>query len=175
MKTSRTTTLLAVAFGLLMAGCGGSVAKAPAVTPTPIPTPTPSPTPSAVDTSKMIISIDSTFIKTVSVGSSTDFTLDIEDVGTVDVPFLSILFNAGDRFLDIYTITSSKPCTIDTNISGLACGKLAQGTHLMLTITAKPKTAGSYVFKFSITNYKQILKEADGNEYVYSWTQTVSS
>jgi hypothetical protein len=173
VKTSR-TALLAVAFGLLMVGCGGSVAKTPAATPIPTPTPTPSPIPSPVDTSKMIISIDSTFIKTVSVGSSTDFTLDIQDVGAVDIPYLSILFNAGDRFLDIYTITSSTPCTIDTVISGLACGKLAQGTHLMLTITAKPKTAGSYVFKFSVTNYKQILKEGDGNQYVYSWTQTVN-
>jgi hypothetical protein len=123
----------------------------------------------------MIISIDSTFIKTVSVGSPTDFTMDIQDVGTVDIPYLSILFNAGDRFLDIYTITSSKPCTLDTNITGLACGKLAAGAHLTLTITAKANTAGSYVFKFSVTNYKQILKEADGNQYVYSWTQTVSS
>jgi hypothetical protein len=101
--------------------------------------------------------------------------MDIQDVGTVDIPYLSILFNAGDRFLDIYAITSSKPCTIDTNITGLACGNLAAGAHLALTITAKPKTAGSYVFKFSVTNYKQILKEADGNQYVYSWTQTVNS
>ena len=169
---------MAVVFGVLMVGCGGSVAQnPPASTPTPIPTPvpSPSPTPSPVDVSKMIISIDSTFIKTVTVGSSTDFTLDIADVGAVDIPYLSILFNSGDRFLDIYTITSSTPCTIDTNISGLACGKLAQGAHLMLTNTAKPKTAGNYVFKFSVTNYKQILKEADGNQYVYSWTQTVSS
>ena len=45
----------------------------------------------------------------------------------------------------------------------------------MLTITAKPKTAGNYVFKFSVTDYKQILKEADGNQYVYSWTQTVNN
>jgi hypothetical protein len=175
LKTSW-TTLLAVAFTLLLVGCGGTVAQTPpASTPTPIPTPIPSPTPSPVDVSKMIISIDSTFIKTVAVGTSTDFNLDIQDVGTVDIPYLSILFNSGDRFLDIYTITSSSPCTIDTNISGLACGKLALGTHLTLTITAKPKTAGSYVFKFSVTNYKQILKEADGNQYVYSWTQTVSS
>jgi hypothetical protein len=176
LKTSR-TTLLAVAFGFLLVGCGGTVAQTPATSPTPIatPVPSPSPIPSPVDVSKMIISIDSTFIKTVAVGSSTDFNLDIQDVGTVDIPYLSILFNAGDHFLDIYTVTSSTPCTIDTVISGIACGRLAQGAHLVLTITAKPNTAGSYVFKFSVTNYKQILKEADGNQYVYSWTQTVSS
>ena len=123
----------------------------------------------------MKISIDSTFIKTVKVGSSTDFDVDIQDVGSDDIPYLTLLFDSGDRFLDTYTIASAGPCNLDTGIAGLACGKLAVGAHLKFTITATPKKAGSYVFKFHVTDYKQILDEVDGNQYVYSWTQTVTS
>jgi hypothetical protein len=165
------STLLAIAFGILAVACGGTIAHAPAATPIP----TPSPTPSPVDISKMKISIDSTFIRSVKVGSSTDFDLDIQDVGTDDIPYLTLLFDTGDRCLDTYTISSAGPCKLDAGIAGLACGKLAVGTHLKFTISATPRTAGSYIFKFHVSDYKQILEEADGNQYVYSWTQTVTS
>ncbi|HVD46802.1 MAG TPA: hypothetical protein VNG70_05920 [Candidatus Limnocylindria bacterium] len=170
MNASR-STLLAIAFAVALVACGGSVSKAPAASPIP----TPSPTPSPVDTSKMKIAIDSTFIKTVKVGDSTDFDLDIQDVGTDDIPYLTLLFDTGDRFLDTYTIASAGPCKLDTGIAGLACGKLAAGNHLKFTIAATPNKAGSFVFKFHVSDYKQILDEADGNQYVYSWTQTVTS
>jgi hypothetical protein len=169
--TAPRSTLVAIACTFLLVACGGSVSKAPVASPIP----TPSPTPSPVDTAKMKIAIDSTFIKTVKVGSSTDFDLDIQDVGTDDIPYLTLLFDTGDRFLDVYTISAAGTCKVDTQIAGLACGKLAVGAHLKFTISGTPKTAGSYVFKFHVTDYKQILDEADGNQYVYSWTQTVTS
>ena len=123
----------------------------------------------------MKISIDSTFIKTVPVGESTDFKLDIQDVGTVDIPDLYLVFDAGDRFLDKYTIKSSGSCRLDPIVTGLACGKLAIGTHLKFTITGTPKSAGDFVFKFHVDEYKTPLYEADGTQYVYSWTQTVTA
>jgi hypothetical protein len=123
----------------------------------------------------MKISIDSTFIKSVPVGQSTDFALDIQDVGTVDIPDLYLIFDAGDPFLDKYTIKSSGSCRLDPNVTGLACGRLATGTHLKLTITGTPKSSGDFVFKFHVDQYKTPLYEADGTQYVYSWTQTVTA
>jgi hypothetical protein len=140
-----------------MVACGGSVGTV------------------TVDTSKMKISIASTFTGSVPVGSPTDFNMDITDVGTVDIPNLSILFDTPDRFLDKYTVKSAGPCKVDTGLPGLACGKLAHGAELKFTITAQPKGAGSFVFKFHVANNKAPLNEADNNLYVYSWTQTVTA
>jgi len=60
----------------------------------------------------MKIQIDSTFIKSVPVGQSTGFDLDIQDVGTVDIPDLYLIFDAGDRFMDKYTIQSAGSCAV---------------------------------------------------------------
>jgi hypothetical protein len=124
----------------------------------------------------MKVAIDSTYHKTPKVGTSTTFDVDIQDVGTADIPNLYVAFNLGtDRFLDIYSVESAGPCQVDSNVPGLACGKLAQGSHLMFTIKATPKTAGSYVFKFTVNQYKTILSQDDGEQYDYTWTQTISS
>src|SRR5665213_485095 len=173
--SSTRTTLGAAAALLLMAACGSTGGTASKVTPA-VGTPSPAAvTPSPIDTTNMKISVDSTFIKTVTVGTSTNFDMDIQDVGTDDIPNLTILFDAGDPFLDRYTVQTSGPCTVDTTIAALTCGTLAHGTHLKFTISATPTLAGSYVFKWHVANVKQILNEADDNQYVYSWTQTVSS
>jgi hypothetical protein len=171
--SSTRTTLGAAAALLLMAACGSTGGTAGKVTPAAVTPAAASPSP--VDTTNMKISVDSTFIKTVTVGTSTDFDMDIQDVGTDDIPNLTILFDAGDPFLDRYTVQTSGPCTLDNTIAGLTCGKVAHGTHLKFTISATPTLAGSYVFKWHVANVKQILNEADDNQYVYSWTQTVSS
>jgi hypothetical protein len=123
----------------------------------------------------MLISVDSTFTDNVPVSVSTTFDLDIQDVGTADIPNLDLAFNAGDLFMDKYKIESADPCRIDTNLPGLACGLLSQGAHLKFTIKATPKVAGSFVFKFHIDQYKTPLYETNGTQYVYSWTQTVTS
>ena len=52
---------------------------------------------------------------------------------------------------------------------------MATGTHLKFTVKATPKNTGSFVFKFHVDQYKTPLYEADGTQYVYSWTQTVTS
>jgi hypothetical protein len=144
--------------GLLMVACGGS-----------------SGTTAVVDTSKMMVSFESTFIKSVQVGNPTDFNLDVKDVGTVDIPNLDLLFDDGDRFLDKYTVTSAGSCKVDKGLPGLACGKLAHGAELKFVVTAQPKSAGDFVLKFHIANNKTRLHEADDNEYEYSWSQTVTS
>lgn len=160
--------LAAIVVGILVVACGSSP-KTAAVTPSPLPSP------SATDTKNMLIKIDSTFIKSVPVGQSTDFDLDIQDVGTVDIPDLYLIFDAGDHFLDKYTIQSAGSCRLDAAVTGLACGKVATGTHLKFTIKATPKSSGDFVFKFHVDEYKTPLYEADGTQYVYSWTQTVTS
>ena len=162
--------LAAIAVVLIVVACG----RAPATATIPTPSPT-LPTPSPTDTTKMIIAIDSTFIKSVPVSVSTTFDLDIQDVGTVDIPNLYLIFNAGDLFLDKYTIQSAGSCRLDVAVSGLACGALTTGTHLKFTINATPKVTGSFVFKFHVDQYKTPLYEADGTQYVYSWTQTVTT
>lgn len=157
MSISR-STFFAVAVGLLMVACGGSIG-----------------TVKTVDTTNMKISVDSTFIKSVQVGTDTDFDVTIKDVGTDDIPNLSVLFDGGDRFMDKYAVKSAGSCKVDKGLPGLACGKLAHGSELKITITAQPSAAGDFVFKFHVANNKQILNQADDNEYVYSWTQTVTS
>ncbi|HEY8798939.1 MAG TPA: hypothetical protein VIO85_13870 [Candidatus Dormibacteraeota bacterium] len=122
----------------------------------------------------MKISVDSSFVESVPVGHSTDFDLNIGDVGTVDIPDLYLIFDSGDLFMDKYTIQSAGPCRVDPTVTGLACGKVAVGTHLKFTIKATPKNTGNFVFKFSVDQYKTPLYEADGTQYVYSWTQAVT-
>ena len=155
--TNFRSTFLAASVGLLTVACGGSIGTV------------------TVDTTNMKISVDSTFTASVPNGSPTGFDLDIKDVGTADIPNLNILFNDGDRFLDKYTVGSAGSCKVDTSLPGLSCGKLAHGADLKFTVTATPKSAGSFVFKFQVAENKQILKQADNNIYVYSWTQTVTS
>jgi hypothetical protein len=158
-----------IAVGFLVAACGSSPA---AVVPTPSP---PLPSPSPTDTKSMKISIASTFIASVPAGVSTNFDLDIQDVGTVDIPNLYLIFDAGDLFMDKYTLESAGPCRVDAAIAGaLACGPLAQGAHLKFTIKGTPKNQGNFVFKFHVNQYKTHLYEADGTQYVYSWTQSVT-
>jgi hypothetical protein len=162
--------LALVAVGFFAVACGSSPGTAKAPTPSPA-----LPTPSTVDTKNMKIAVDSTFIKTVPVAVSTGFDLDIQDVGTVDIPNLYLIFDAGDHFLDKYTIESAGTCRVDTAVSGLACGSVAKGTHLKFTINATPKVTGNFVFKFHVNQYKTPLYEADGTQYVYSWTQSVTT
>jgi len=159
VKTSR-SILIAAAVGLFTVACGGSVGTV---------------APSPVDTSKMMVSIDSTFTRSVPVGSPTDFEIDVKDVGTVDIPSLTIIFDDGDRFMDNYTVKSAGTCKVDKALPGLACGKVATGADLKVTVTAQPSKAGSFVFKFHLANNKQRLHQSDDNEYVYSWTQTVTA
>ncbi|HEY8839126.1 MAG TPA: hypothetical protein VIO80_00495 [Candidatus Dormibacteraeota bacterium] len=164
--------LAAIAVGFLVVACGSS----PGTATVPTPTLSSLPTPSSVDTKNMKILIASTFIRSVSVGQSTGFDLDIQDVGTVDIPNLYLIFDAGDLFMDKYTIQSAGTCRVDPAVTGgLACGTLAVGSHLKFTINATPKAAGSYVFKFHVDQYKTRLYEADGTQYFYSWTQTVTT
>ena len=80
--------LAAIAVGVLAVACGGSSGTAV------VPTPSPLPSPSPVDTKNMKISIASTFVPSVPVAVSTGFDLDIQDVGTVDIPNLYLVFDA---------------------------------------------------------------------------------
>lgn len=123
----------------------------------------------------MKISINSTFTNSVPVGVSTAFDIDVQDVGTVDIPNLYLVFDAGEHFLDKYTIDSAGRCHLDTKVAGLACGKLATGAHLVMTINATPRVIGDFVFKFHVDQYETPLYEADGTQYVYSWAQSVTS
>jgi hypothetical protein len=123
----------------------------------------------------MKIAVDSTYHKTPKVGNQTTFDMDIQDVGTVDIPNLYLAFNLADRFLDSYSVDSAGPCQLDSTIPGLACGRLAQGAHLTFTIKATPKAAGSFVFRFTVNQYKTILSQSDGEQYDYTWTQTIST
>ena len=159
MRTTR-SLLSAIAAGFLMVACGGSVGTV---------------TPSPVDTSKMMVKTESTFTLSVPVGSPTDFDIDVKDVGTVDIPNLTIIFDDGDRFMDDYTIKSAGSCKVDKALPGLACGKVATGADLKFTLTAQPLKAGNFVFKFHLANDKKRLHQSDDNEYVYSWTQTVTA
>jgi hypothetical protein len=166
------SVLAAIAVGFLVVACGSS----PGTATVPTPTPSPLPTPSTTDTKNMKILIASTFIRSVPVGQSTGYDLDIQDVGTVDIPNLYLVFDAGDHFMDKDTIQSAGTCRVDPAVTGgLACGKLAVGSHLKFTINATPKNTGDFVFKFHVDQYKTPLYEADGTQYVYSWTQTVTS
>jgi hypothetical protein len=42
-------------------------------------------------------------------------------------------------------------------------------------MTARPKDAGNFTFKFHVGDNHLDLDEADGEGYTYSWTQTIGS
>jgi hypothetical protein len=125
------------------------------------------------DNSNMAISFDSASHKTVIVGQLTDFDLTIDNVGKADIPKLGIMFDDGDRFLDHYTVVSSGSCAVDKALPGLSCGALTQGKELKFTMTAQPRSAGNFTFKFHIANGGLYLNEADGKGYTYNWQQTI--
>jgi hypothetical protein len=80
------------------------------------------------DTSR-VISEDSDYVATVTVGRITTFDFTIKDVGTADIPSLGIMFDDGDHFLDHYTVIKASPCTVNKDLPGLDCGLLAQGRN----------------------------------------------
>jgi len=126
------------------------------------------------DTSRAI-SEDSDYVATVTVGRMTTFDFTIKDVGTADIPSLGIMFDDRDHFLDHYTVIKAGPCTVNKDLPGLDCGLLAQGKELKFSMTAQPRNAGNFTFKYHIANGGLYLNEADGKGYTYSWTQTILS
>ena len=42
-------------------------------------------------------------------------------------------------------------------------------------MTAQPRDAGSFTFKFHVGDTGLYLDEANGQGYIYSWTQTITS
>jgi len=99
----------------------------------------------------------------------------VKNVGTTRITNLTILFDDGDHFLDHYTVLTSGPCTVEKSLPGLACGPLAPGSEVQFTMTAQPRDAGNFTFKFHIGDNSLYLKEANGEEYSYSITQTIVS
>lgn len=128
---------------------------------------------SSGDTANMAIAVGSASHKTVFVGKLTDFDLSIKNVGMVDIPSLAVLFDDGDKFLDDYTVVTSGTCTVNKDLPGLACGSLAKGAELKFNMTAQPRKAGNFTFKFHIGNGGRYLNETDGKGYTYSWQQVV--
>jgi len=127
------------------------------------------------NTSKTAISTDSQYRGTAIVGVVSDFDISVKNGGTTDIANVTILFDDGDRFLDHYTVLTSGPCTVDKSLPGLSCGPLAHGDELKFTMTAQPRDAGNFTFKFHIGDGKLWLDEADGKGYAYSWTQAIVS
>jgi hypothetical protein len=123
----------------------------------------------------MAISFDSASHKAAIVGLLSEFDVTIGNVGKADIPNLGIMFDDGDRFLDHYTVVTSGSCTVDKSLPGLACGLLAQGKELKFTMTAQPRDAGNFTFKFHVANGGVYINEGDGKGYTYSWTQTILS
>jgi hypothetical protein len=64
---------------------------------------------------------------------------------------------------------------VEKSLPGLACGPLAPGSEVQFTMTAQPRDAGNFTFKFHIGDNSLYLKEANGEEYSYSITQTIVS
>ena len=112
---------------------------------------------------------------TASVGARSDFDFTVKNVGTTRITNLTILFDDGDHFLDHYTVLTSGPCTVEKSLPGLACGPLAPGSEVTFTMTAQPRDAGSFTFKFHVGDHSLYLDEANGQGYIYSWTQTITS
>ena len=125
--------------------------------------------------SSTAISIDSHYSPTATVGAPSDFDFTVKDVGTTHITNLTILFDDGDHFLDHYTVLTSGPCTVEKSLPGLACGPLAPGSEVTFTMTAQPRDAGSFTFKFHVGDTGLYLDEANGQGYIYSWTQTITS
>jgi membrane associated rhomboid family serine protease len=125
--------------------------------------------------SSTAISIDGRYSPTATVGAPSDFPFTVKNVGTTRIANLTILFDDGDHFLDHYTVLTSGPCTVEKSLPGLACGPLAPGSELTFTMTAQPRDAGTFNFKFHVADNGLQLKEADGKVYFYGWTQTIAS
>jgi membrane associated rhomboid family serine protease len=125
--------------------------------------------------SSTAISIDGHYSKTATVGAPSDFDFTVKNVGTTHITNLTILFDDGDRFLDHYTVLTSGPCTVEKSLPGLACGPLAPGSEVNFTMTAQPRDAGSFTFKFHVGDNRLHLKQANGEVYFYSLTQTIVS
>jgi membrane associated rhomboid family serine protease len=125
--------------------------------------------------SSTAISIDGQYSPTATVGAPSDFSFTVKNVGTTRITNLTILFDDGDHFLDHYTVLTSGPCTVEKSLPGLACGPLAPGSEVMFTMTAQPRDAGNFTFKFHVGDNGLHLSEANGEVYVYSWTQTIVS
>jgi hypothetical protein len=121
----------------------------------------------------MAISVDSSYDAHVLAGSVYTIDVDIKNTGQADIPKLDIMLDIGDKFLDHNVIVKSDPCTVDKSLPGLACGDLAVGADLKLTITYQPKDAGNFKYQFEVANGGLYLPESDGKEYTYSWTQAV--
>jgi len=122
----------------------------------------------------MQISIASTFVQSVPRRVPTTFDLDIQDVGTVDIPNLYLIFDRRSDFS--WTSTRSSQPAMPGRCghrwrTGLWPAR--KGRAPRVHITGTPKNMGSFVFKFHVNQYKTHLYEADGTQYVYSWTQTV--
>jgi membrane associated rhomboid family serine protease len=125
--------------------------------------------------SSTAISIDDRFSPTATVGATSDFDFTVKNVGTTNITNLTILFDDGDRFLDHYTVLTSGPCTVEKSLPGLACGPLAPGSELQFVMTARPRDAGNFTFKFHVGDNRLQLDEAGGEGYTYNWTQTIAS
>jgi len=125
--------------------------------------------------SSTAISIDSRYSRTATVGAPSDFDFTVKNVGTTSITNLTILFDDGDHFLDHYTVLTSGPCTVEKSLPGLACGPLAPGSEVKFTMTAQARDAGNFTFKFHIGDHGLYLDEANGQGYIYSWTQTIAS
>jgi len=126
--------------------------------------------------SSTAISINgSKYSQTATVGAPSDFDFTVKNVGTTRITNLTILFDDGDHFFDHYTVIKSGPCTVEKSLPGLACGPLAPGSEVQFTMTAQPRDAGNFTFKFHIGDNSLYLKEANGDEYSYGITQTIVS
>jgi membrane associated rhomboid family serine protease len=129
---------------------------------------------SVIDSSSAI-SIDARFTPTATVGASSDFDFTVKNAGNTRITNLTILFDDGDHFLDHYTVITSGPCTVEKSLPGLACGPLAPGSQVQFTMTAQPRDAGNFTFKFHVGDNSLYLNEADGELYTYSWAQSIGS
>jgi membrane associated rhomboid family serine protease len=125
--------------------------------------------------SSTAISIDSRYSPTAIVGAPSNFDFTVKNVGTTHITNLTILFDGGDHFLDHYTVLTSGPCTVAKSLPRLACGPLAPGSEVKFTMTARARDAGNFTFKFHIGDDGLYLDEANGQGYIYSWTQTIVS
>jgi membrane associated rhomboid family serine protease len=125
--------------------------------------------------SSTAISIDGQYSRTATVGAPSDFDFTVKNVGTTQITNLTILFDDGDRFLDHYTVLTSGPCTVEKSLPGLACGPLAPGSEVKFRMTAQPRDAGNFTFKFHVGDNGLHLQEANGEVYWYGWTQTIVS
>ena len=119
------------------------------------------------------ISIDSRYSRTAIVGAPSDFDFTLKNAGTTNITNLTILFDEGDHFLDHYTVITSGPCTVEKSLPGLGCGPLAPGSEMKFTMTAQARNAGNFTFKFHVGDNDLYLDQADGQVYIYSWTQTI--